>query len=87
MCLSATLQVPTIPIKGEPLTHSSHFTNPHHFLYCIDETHQKSQNSMNSVRVGHCLMVALKMLRYHMKHCGYSISFVAHQYSCSDPHG
>jgi len=42
---------------------------------------------MNSRRVGRYLMVSLWMLRYHMKHGGYSISFTACQYWCSDPHG
>jgi len=57
------------------------------FSSCTGETHQISQNCINSVRVGCCLMVSLSMLRYHTTQGGYSIGFLAHQYWCSDPHG
>jgi hypothetical protein len=48
------------------------------FSSWANETHQKSQNSRNSVRVGHRLMVSLWMLTYHTTQGRYSISFPAH---------
>jgi len=56
-------------------SHSSQFTNQHCFLSCTDQTHQKSQHSMNSVIVGCCLMVSLSMLRYHVT------SWIFHEFS------
>ena len=68
-------------------SHSSQFASPHYFSSCTDKTHPISQNSMNSVRVGHCLMVSFWMLRYHTTQGGYSIGFMARQDWCLDPRG
>jgi len=68
-------------------SHSSQFASPHYFLSCTNETHQKSQNSKNSVRAGHCLMVSPYMLGCHTTQGGYSIGFRARQCWCSDPRG
>lgn len=47
------------------------------FSSCWDEIHQISLNSMNSVRVSHCLMAWHLMLRYYTKQGGYGIGFSA----------
>jgi len=49
------------------VSHSMQFAIPNYIPSCTSVTHQKSENSLNDVRVGHCLMVLLWMLRYHMK--------------------
>jgi len=65
--------------------HSSQVASPYCFQSCTNGTHQISQNSMNSMRVGSDLMVSLWILSYCMKQGGYSIGFLARQYWCSDP--
>jgi len=68
-------------------SHWLQVTSPHYCLSCSNQTHQKSQNSMSSVRVGRCVMVSLSMLRYHTTEGGYSFGFPPNQYRCSDNHG
>jgi len=65
---------------------SSQFASPHHFSSCTDEAHLECENSMNSIRVGHCFMVSLWMSRYHMTQNAYSMSLPPSQYCCSDAH-
>jgi len=59
--------------------HSSQLANLYCFSSCTDETHQKSQHTMNSVRVGRCTIVLLSMSRYHKTQGEYSIGFLARQ--------
>jgi len=68
------------------MSHLEQFASPYWLLSCSNGIHQVSQNPGNSVRGGHCLMVSLWMLRYYMKHGGYSTSVLPNQYWYSDPH-
>jgi len=51
-----------------------------------NDTDHDSDNSMNSVRVGQFIMVALCLLRYQIKQHGYSIDCPACQYRYPDSH-
>jgi len=68
-------------------SHSSQFASPYSFWSCTNATHWTSQNSVNSMRVGHCLMVSLLMLRYHTTNDRYCIGCLARAYWCTDPCG